>query len=375
MLRLPKLFVIAATFVAMGCGDDSTGGDGDGDGDGDCTVTPGEWSAPDFEANAATELALRAQLDALVGAHATDEVMVEEVEDLTSLYEAGNPSLASVTAAGFDAIVQDSFVDFVALALAGEQDLVDDDSNWTPGDDGGIFGTRGINAGGIEVRQIVDKGLFGGGALYAHALTLTEGTITEATIDALAAAWGSNATLDPEMRTDSANYSFGMGFHGEIAGHLTDAKAYAADANCEAERDEAIVSFFRAWEQALIARTIFYSNAGSQALSAALDDAAIADALHELGEGFGLTVGFYGLADAASGPLAGAGRVITDADIEEMMPALGVDLADLSASSTGPFVEDRPALESGVIDFEATATDVYGLSDADLAAYRAPSEG
>jgi hypothetical protein len=374
MLRLPKLFVIAATFVAVGCGDDSTGGDGDGDGD-TCTVTPSEWAAPDFEANAASSLTLRAQLDALVAAHATDVVVVDELEDLTSLYEAGNPSLAATTAASFDAIVQDSFADFVALALAGEQDLVDDDSNWTPGDDGGIFGTRGINAGGIEVRQIVDKGLFGGGALYAHALALTEGTIDEASIDGLAAAFGTDAALDPEARTDSANYAFGMGFHGEITGHLTDAKAYAADANCEAERDEAIVSFFRAWEQALIARTIFYANAGSQALSAAEDDPAIADALHELGEGFGLTVGFYGLADPASGPLAGAGRVITDADIEAMMPALGVDLADLSASSTGPFVEDRPALESGVIDFEATATDVYGLSDADLAAYRAPSEG
>ena len=53
----------------------------------------------------------------------------------------------------------------------------------------------------------------------------------------------------------------------------------------------------------------------------------------------------------ATGPLAGKGRVSTDAGLEAMAEALGVDLDDLGASTTGTFV-NRPA------DF-ATAAAAY----------------
>ncbi len=389
------LFVVSAALsVGVGCGGGSEDDDVDpvptadaAVGEPDtatptaCAVTPGEWAAPQFAANAATELALRQRLDVLVrdtmrGAE-QETVVITEAAQLRALYEAGNPSLADAVAPPFDAIVDDAFVDFVGAILAGPQDLVDDDVNWTPGEAGGIFGasTRAINAGGLEVRQIVDKGLFGGGALYAHALTLTEGDITPATIDALAAAWGSNAALDPEERTDSAGYSYSMGFHGDIAIALADAKAYAADADCTAERDEAIVSFFHTWEQAMLARTVFYANAGARNMAAAKSDDDRAGALHALTEGLGLAFGFYGLEAPTTGPLANAARVITDAELEAIASALGVNLTDLSASTTGEFVGDTAKFDDGVADVEAVVMDVYDLTEADIESYRVPTAG
>src|SRR5688500_4534117 len=185
-----------------------------------CMVTPGAWSAPNFATNAAEPLALRAQLDMLTGnptmrGAESGTVVVDDVADLNAVYNGGTPALSSIVSPAMDAIVDDAFAEFVPAILAGQRDLIDD-TGWNPGTDGGIFGMRraAFNPGALEVRQIVDKGLFAGGGLYRYALGLTEGTIDEAMIDKLAAAWGSNATLDPMMMPqDSANYSFRMGFH------------------------------------------------------------------------------------------------------------------------------------------------------------------
>ena len=405
MRSIGNLLSISLLVTAMACGDDD-GGDGTDDADdtaddgtddgsgvdaggGACEVVA--WAAPEFDANAETALALRAQLDTLTGGEglmrgAEQELKgseVDDVADLTAVYEGGDPSFAGNVTARYDAIVDDAFADFVALVGASAQDLIDDTGVWTPGEAGGLAGTspRGINAGGLEIRQIADKGLFGGAGLYAYALTLTEGEITPATIDSLAAAWGGNDALgtgEGEL-TDSANYSFEMGFHATMAEALAAAKSYAADEACATQRDEAIVTFFRAWEQSMVARTIYYANASAALIAAAAKgpagDEDKIDALHELSEGIGLTFGFLGLPDPAAGPLSGAGRLLGDDDVEAMMTALGVDIADLSASTTGTFVEEVALLTTGIAAFEAAAIEVFGLSADDIASYRTPTPG
>ena len=44
------------------------------------------------------------------------------------------------------------------------------------------------------------------------------------------------------------------------------------------------------------------------------------------------------------------------------MAALGINMADLSASTTGIFVGDAALLATGVAAFEAAAIEVFGLS-------------
>jgi hypothetical protein len=380
------LAVLMCAAVPIGCGDNNPPAQPDAapmpdTPMGTCSVAPGAWSAAAFDANATAALALRAQIDLLVGTSnmrgaETGTVTIDQVSDLEVVYDGGTPALSASVHAAFGAVIGDSFAEFVALIAAGPRDMVGA-TGWDPGTDGGIFGTRqaGFNTGAIEVRQIVDKGLFGGGALYAYALKQTEGTIDEAKIDAIAAAWGSNATLDPATKTDSANYSHAMGFHAKIAKALTDAKVHAADPRCTDERDAALVTVFRQWEQSLFARVVFYGNAGVNGLATATTDNQIADALHAYAEGLGLAIGFHGLPDPTSGPLAGAGRKITDADIEAILTAYAVNRTDLAASTIGAFVTDTIAFQDGVTAAENKVKQVYQLSDADLASYRTPTAG
>lgn len=348
-----------------------------------CEVVPGDWSAPAWETNAADALALRAQLDALVGSDAMrgaeqGTVVIGGVAQLDALYEDGDPSLADVTTPAYDAVMIDAFEGFVALIDAGPGDPIDGSGAWAPGPDGGIFGDsmRGIDAGGIELRQIVDKGLFSGAAFYNYALGLTEGAITPATIDAMAAAWGANQDLDPAgSLTDAASYSYQMGFHAEIADALTAAKAYAADDACTAERDDALVDFFRTWEHSMLARFVYYANRGSTLVGGATGDNDRVEGLHQVAEGIGLALGFLSVPDPASGPLAGAGRRITDADLDDMMLALGVDAGDLNASTTGELAVDAAAFADAALDVEAVVADVYDLDAAEIESYRTPTAG
>lgn len=395
MLTMSRRSVFALVLtLAAACGDDddppgSSMADASTDPDADvdpasCQVTPGAWSAPQFADNAADALALRAQLDAL-GAlmrGAEQETMtVDDVADLIALYEAGSPTLAATVHVGLDPVVDEVFAEFVALIAAGVQDPIDGNDDWTPAADGGIVGTstRGMNAGGLEVRQLVDKGTFGG-VFYRYAVSLTEGEITPATIDAIAGAWGSNATLDTTMgvRTDAANYSFAMGFHGVMGEALADAKAYAADENCTEERDAALVTFFRNWEQSMVARTLFYANVCAEDFSTAVagDDNTRIAGLHELSEGTGLTLGFRGMPAVTAGPMIGAGRVITDTQIDAMMAALGIDLADLNASTSGDGMEDPATFAAGVVMAETTSMTVFGWTSEQITGFRdPPAEG
>lgn len=348
-----------------------------------CAVTPGAWSAPNWTTTAAEALALRAQLGNLTGASAMrgaeqGTVVLGGVAQLGELYHAGSPSVADVANPAFDPIVDEGFVEFVALIEAGVSDPINDSGNWTPAANGGIFGdsTRGMNAGGLEVRQIVEKGLFAGGALYNYALSLTESTITPDTVDALAAAWGTNEMLDVAgTHVHSANYSRQMGFFAPMAAALTDAKAYAGSAACGAERDEAIRTFFELWEQSMYARLVFYSNRGLTLSEAAASDNDNVEALHQLGEGLGLAIGFRGLPNAESGPLAGASRTITDAEIDQLLTALRLNAGDLNASTTGLFLDEPAAFTSAVTAVEGVVADVYDLEPSEIEAYRNPVAG
>lgn len=360
-----------------------------------CAVTPGEWSAEGFETNAAEALALHAALDALQGdlmngaEQATwgDTPTAAPTEaEVVAAYEAGTPSLASVTPPALDTLVRQTFTDWTA-ALAEDPAtylFIDvDGTAWVatgaggmherPAADDGTRRFRAYSAGGAELRQLVDKGLFVG-SMYNYALGLTEGTITPATVQAIAAAWGANPTLTPvvaEGEVDnegSAHYSQSMGFYDETAAALTAAQAYAADEACTAERDAALVDVFRLWEEAMFARGTYYGGAPVRATLDPTDAETVLGPLHGLTEGLGLILGLRGIADPASGPLAEGARVSTDADIDKAIAALGVNIDDLSAGTTGKWLVEEPSTYNDGFngDFKAVGQDVFGWTDAEF---------
>lgn len=358
-----------------------------------CSVTPDStWGAPSWDENTAEPRALRDRLAALTGPALmrgveTGAVALTASADLSAAYEAGTPSLASVTTTYFDGKVDDVFDEFGAAVGAGAQDLVDAAGDWAAGEEGGIWSTDtfAFNEGGLEIRQILDKGLFGGGALYRYAIGLTTGDIDAATIDALAAAFGANSALNPGPSNDplpdnqnvvSANYVYRMGLYGQAKQALIDAKAYAGDAACTAERDNALQRFFDVWERGLFARFVLYSNDGATGVAEAMDDDALAEALNVQSEGIGLVLGFHALPDPASGPLRGRVRRMTDAQIASVLSALGVDVdGDLGDATIGQFVADPLGYASAVTQVEDVIAEAFDLSPADLESYREPTAG
>ncbi len=338
-----------------------------------------EWSAPDWDANTAEAIALREQLNTVGTAMRETEQGTRALDTaaLAQAFQSGTPSLQEITSPQFQPIATDATTEFVELAQVGPVDLVDASGAWAPGAQGGIFGSssRGINEGGIEVRQIVDKGLFAGGGFYRYAARLTAGEITPATVEAIAAIFGTGAELSTTELTDSATYANSTGFFDEVSGGLTAAHAHAGDDACSMEGDEALVAAFRSWELAMFSRFVFYANEAHAAVAAGVTDDNVATASHELSEGLGLVLGFYGLDAPASGPLASGVRVVSDADIERMMTALGVNIGDLGMSTTGQLLVDPTALESGVREVEAAVAAAFGLSAAEVEAFRTEVAG
>ncbi|MFW5920570.1 MAG: hypothetical protein ACOCUS_01930 [Polyangiales bacterium] len=411
MRKAGRLFAMAAMLVAgstlNGCGDDGAtpdsgptdgggtdsgytdaGGDDAGgedaggtDGGSTCEVT--DWSAPDFETNAATALALRTQIADLSGfmdAHRDDpsSAPISSVDDLNAYYEdMGDPSLSEAITAEYDTVIGKAFNDMVALADVGVVSTATDGSGaWDGGPDGGIFEfpsegvSHALNGAGIEPEQLVDKGMFAA-VSYNYALTLTEGEITPATIDSLAAAWGTNATFDTDDTADAAGYSYSMGFHEQLTGYLEAAKSYAAADGCDAELEEAVVDFFRFWEIAIMARAVYYNYNGLTGVGGADSDAVIVDELHAWAEGVGLALGFYGMPDPESGPLVDEGRVITDAQIEEMMDAIYVDLDTADTFNDSMVADELVGAEPSDIEerigmFESPIMEAYGVTEEDV---------
>ncbi len=380
---------------AVGCGDDDgTGGGGGGGGGGAgggagggsgggagggtaddggmdggtaCTLEPGAtWASDAWAANTTEAYALRAALAGLSGNSGvmrTAEATPPDTFDDTGIvaaYTAGTPSLEDITHDGFTDTLEGAVAEFVGAVLAWDtadaDDIVDTTGVspvFTPGAEGNVFtpSDRGLDEGGIESRQIVDKGLFAGGAFYNYAAGLTEGEITPATIDAIGAIWGGNETMtqnngtagdNTDDATFSANYAHRMGYFGDSVQALADARAFAADPDCTAERDAALRTFFALWEEAMFARFAFYLNVAVDLVEGGVTDANVVTALHQIGEGIGLVSGFYGLTLPATGPLSDLERGATDANIDALCDVLGleVDLDDLGASGLGDIVVD-----------------------------------
>jgi hypothetical protein len=332
-----------------------------------CGGEPAVWDAPDWDANTVEALALRGQLGTLAsGMREVEEGASFDAASLNADFNAGDPSLSDVTHAGYAPIITDSFTEFGELVAVGAIEPFDGEGAWAPGDHGGIMGTdaRGLNEGGIEVRQLVDKGLFGGGALYAYALDLTADGVDAAEVEAIAAVWGADETLTIEgTLDDSANYGASMGYFDAVADGLTAAHASPSD-------EQALVDAFRAWEISLFARFIHYLHVAVTDVQTSLEVDSFVHASHALSEGLGLVMGFHGLDGPSGGPLASAPRVATDAQIEAICEALGVDVSDLGASTLGALMTDPAAFDAARLEAEAAVANAFGLTADEVLAMR-----
>jgi len=301
-----------------------------------CGVTvPTTYDSPNFALNAKEELDLKARFgeleDKMKTAEGTGTAVVTAAE-LTAIFTAGTPSLRSIATAAGQARVDEYITQFGAIAVAGGK-------TWTPADalaeggapSGGKYGgTYIFSATGVDLREGIAKILLGS-TFYSHALALSTGAITEATVDRLLASFGATTKLANRTDADAgvdekdelvAEYAARrdsktgtpLGPYRKIKGALLVAKAAAAGGEkCRTDLDAALKVYFLEWEKASYLTALFYLNAA--ATSASANPVKGPQALHGYGEASGFIQSFRGIPQDR--------RKITDAQIDKLLDLVG----------------------------------------------------
>ncbi|MEZ4686278.1 MAG: hypothetical protein R3B47_09485 [Bacteroidia bacterium] len=150
-------------------------------------VIPSAYDAAGFDAASQTEQDIRTRLSGLVGtmqAGRTQGTTVA-VSNLEADFTTGTPSLKNLATAYYRGRINDNdgWLSNLARASGG---------SYSPGQtagEGGVFSGYLFDENGIELEQLVEKGLYTA-ALYNHALSLMNGNMTDGSTDQLIAIWG-----------------------------------------------------------------------------------------------------------------------------------------------------------------------------------------
>lgn len=398
-VNLPARLLVAVGCVAslgvgaIACGDDDNapirpGADASFDapppGTSDASVDAGPCGVPPtatydgsaFATNAAVELGLRAQMDALLKPMKDVETALSTpdagapvavtAQQLKDLYAAGTPSLKSVTTPFYQAKV-DAWADEYGTAFG---------NVWAPAEPppatGGQYGKWIVNARGIDLRQAMEKGSYSA-AFYNHAVNVIAQGVTPVAVDRLVAAFGAHPSFpnDPAAAqnpdVNAASYAArrdskkpeSPGPYQRAKAALIKAKVLSSVPACAAERDAAVTAFLLEWEKSTFATAIFYLNDLLQVkLGGASPD--MPAAMHAYGEIIGFVAGWKTLpADK---------RKVTDAQVDALLTKL---LSPPDLPSTGyKLVTDTAgqlaALQGAITDIAG----IYGFSAAEVESFK-----
>ena len=330
---------------------------------------PTTYDASVYNTNTTTQYAVRNQLDAFVNEAKKGRAagIVVDASTLRQLYTAGTPSLKSLTTSYYDGLLDGAggWIQELSNASGGA---------YTPGapaGQGGEFGGYLFDENGLELEQLLDKGLYGA-ALYHHAVTRMQGDITPATADQLVAIFGAHPdfpntpTAGKAANPDKylANYAArrdkndGLGLYSLMKNAFLKLQAAVkAGAEYHTERDEALATLRLTWEKVNFATVINYCHGVISTLSATNPtDADKAKALHAYGECVGFVHGWRALPQAY--------RQISDAEIDQLLILLNApyDNAPTSYTFATDPVNQLPKLTQVIQQLKAE----YGFTDQEI---------
>ena len=359
-LRFSLFLVFFAGLILAGCNDDDDNGR-------DPLNVPDAYDGSNFEANTITDDAARSQLSTFVNKAKegrTPGVQVSASE-LDQLFAAGSPSLQDVTTSYYAGRVS-GWIDELASASG---------NSYTPGQPNGNGGTLGgylFDENGLELEQLLDKGLYGA-AMYNHAISLIDaGNLTPATVDRLVSIFGAHpdfpntnnsATADnPDQFL--ANYTArrdkndGEGLYSQMKAHfITLQAALQAGDLYNAERDQALADLLLTWEQCNAATAINYCHQTLDKLSETnLTDDQIGSGLHSYAEAVGFLHGWR--------TIPAEYKLITDAEIDQLLALLNAPYGGTPTSYT--FVTDPanelPKVQQVIDELQG----LYGFTDQEI---------
>lgn len=330
---------------------------------------PSAYDGSAFAANTATEDALRSQLETLVNEAKKGRLQgtVLDYPILTQLYNTGNPSLKSIT------------TNYYANRLDGTGQWLDEMAKasggiYTPAPptgQGGVYGGYLFDENGLEIEQLVEKGLFGA-ALYNYAVSLMQSNMTPATADRLVRIFGAHPDF-PNTPTAAkaanpdkfmANYAArrdnndGTGLYFQMKNAFIKLQAaLGAGADYNQERDEALASIRETWEKVNVGTIINYCHSMISTLgSTNPTDAQKASALHAYGECVGFIHGWR--------TIPAAYKKITDGEIDEILILLNAPYNGTSTSykfATDP-LNELPKISQVIAKLKAK----YSFSDQEI---------
>lgn len=327
---------------------------------------PQTYDTISLSTNAAAELQLRTQLADLVTLLKTGRTSGTEV-DLASMTNAIAPLMTHTAS---------TYVPHVGMAIEelanASGGTYDPRRTVIENGQGGVYGGYLFDETGVEMEQIVEKGLFGA-MLYHRATQLMTVDATEADVDRILVLYGADPTFPNTDKASSpdrcaAAYAArrdkndGNGFYTKIAEGLRKAKAAAKAGNAyDQELMEAFTVVRQNWERAIAATVLNYlqSAAGTWS-STSPTDASIASALHAYGEAVGFLRGLRALPASS--------KIIRDDVIDDLLTKLRAPMT----GETSPYafvttpVTTLPDVASSITGIAA----VYGFTSADLADFR-----
>ena len=362
MKKLISPFLLAAVLLVSACNKEKDG-----------LAIPASYDGSNFTINAAEELAFRAQLVALTNLMKTGRTTGTSVSEssLNTAFNAGSPSLSSVSTSFFQTQVPLYFTELAAasggtynpmLQVAGQ---------------GGTFGGSSkylFTEQGTEMEQLVEKGLFGAAQFNRAKSILMSSSVSLADIDKAVALFGAHpdfpnsndATKHTNPDVHTASYAArrddnsGTGVYLCMKKNFIKAQAaIKAGSDYNKERDQAIAALLSDWEKALAATVVNYSFDAISKLSATNpDDASRASALHGLSESSAFLIGFR----------TQAGRISTDGQLDAILavlrnPAFG-------NGSQHEFVKFPVAAVEDIQSLINQVKAVYGFTDAEIESFR-----
>jgi hypothetical protein len=331
---------------------------------------PTSYTSANYATNVTAEAGIRSQMSALTaymkkGENVANKLNIDSLDKYFN--NNGTPSLGSITPTYYKNLISTSW--FPTIVAASQNTY--DPANGATATNGGVYGSRLLDKRGKENLQEIEKGLFEA-ALYNHFITLTQGTITEATVDKMISIYGAhpnfpNTNTAANTTTPDAFIALyaarrdkndGNGFYVKIKNQFLKLQAAVkAGADYDTEKNEAISEIKLLMEKALMATVIHYGYSALAKLTTTNPPATtISGGLHDLGEAVGFVHGFKAVPQAQ--------RKITDAQIDEILSFL---LAPTGADAQMyKFVINGPAELPKITQAQQRLKTIYGFTDTEL---------
>lgn len=335
---------------------------------------PTQYESASYEANTTTERTMLNQLAHLKSTiNAVNSTQGQlSASSLRNLYTGS--LLQSAATAYYNSLVLAWLNDIARASEGGTYDIPNEGR--AANGKGGFFGGRLFDANGLELVELIEKGLFEA-AFYHHAYRITQKTdITLADIDRLVAIFGAhpdfansdNASKHANPDRAAARYAAkrdkndGNGFYTRIKQALLRAQAaIRAGSAYEPELRAALQDYLQSWERSCAATVVNYLYRAIDLFSMTNPSATdLANALHNQAEPVGFIHGWRRLPQEA--------RIITDEQIDNLLdlllaPAEGEARAYL-------FVTDRQNQIGRFAQAIQLIQQIYNFSNSDLEDFR-----